>query len=152
MGRLGVGPAVDLTAANKALGSINSSTIAAAGTGGLGALDPFTFGEAVISFDAIFPNSDQCGALGSAYLKSRSSTSFQSEVKDFIAPERISLSNCTSMTTTAQSSVTLGQPIFDVAHLTGRRSAREARSRSRRLGPTIPLARARRRSRRLPFR
>ena len=113
------GSPVDLTAANKALGSINSSAIAANDSGGLGALDPFTFGEAVISFDAVFPNPDVCGAVGSVYMKSRSSTSFQSEVKDFIAPEQVSLSNCTSMTTTAQSSVTVGQPIFDVAHLTG---------------------------------
>ena len=113
------GPPQDLTAANEALGSINSSTIAATDSGGLGALDPLTFGEAIISFDAIFPNSDSCGALGSAYLKSRSSDSFQSELKDFIAPEQISLSNCTSLTTTAQASVTLGQPIFDVAHLSG---------------------------------
>ncbi len=113
------GPPVDLTAANKALGSINSSTIAANNSGGLGALDPFTFGEAIISFDAVFPSPDVCGAVGSVYMKSRSSTSFTSEVKDFIAPEQVSLSNCTSLTTTAQSSVTVGQPIFDVAHLTG---------------------------------
>jgi uncharacterized repeat protein (TIGR01451 family) len=113
------GAPVDLTAANKALGSINSSTIAAADSGGLGALDPFTFGEAIISFDAVFPNPDVCGAVGSAYMKSRSSDSFQAEIKDFIAPEHVSLTNCTSLTTTAQNSVTLGQPIFDVAHLSG---------------------------------
>ena len=113
------GPPTDLTATGKALGSINSSAIAAAGSGGLGALDPLTFGEAIISLDAIFPNPDACGAVGSAFVKSRSSDSFQSEIKDFIAPESVSLTNCTSLTTTAQSSVTLGQPIFDVAHLSG---------------------------------
>jgi uncharacterized repeat protein (TIGR01451 family) len=113
------GPATDVSASGQALGSINDSAIAAADSGGLGDLDSLTFGEAIISFDAIFPNSDQCGALGSAYLKSRSSDSFQSEIKDFISPEQISLTNCTALTTTAQNSVTLGQPIFDVAHLTG---------------------------------
>jgi uncharacterized repeat protein (TIGR01451 family) len=113
------GPATDMTTTGDALGSINTSPIAAADSGGLGALDALTFGEAVISFDAIFPNPEQCGALGSAYMKSRSSDSFQAEIKDFIAPERVSLSNCTSLTTNAQSPVTLGQPIFDVAHLTG---------------------------------
>ena len=44
----------DLTAANQALGSINTSAIAAANSGGLGSLDAFTFGEASISFAAIF--------------------------------------------------------------------------------------------------
>ena len=73
----------------------------------------------MISFDAIFPNPDVCGAVGSVYMKSRSSTSFTSEIKDFIAPLGVSLSNCTSLTTTAQTPVTLGEPIFDVAHLTG---------------------------------
>src|SRR5262249_25616690 len=56
---------------------------------------------------------------GSAYVKSRSSASFQAEIKDFIAPGQISLSNCTSLTTTATSSVTLGSTIHDVAHLSG---------------------------------
>src|SRR6266566_1788642 len=106
---------------NTSLGSINSSAIAATDSGGIGALDPFTFGEAAISFDALFPNLQpgQCGALGSAYLKSRSSDSFQAEVKDFIAPEKISLSNCTSLTTSATPSVTIGSTIHDVATLSG---------------------------------
>src|SRR6266566_990210 len=113
------GPAIDMTASGQALGSVNTTAIAAADAGSVGALDAFTFGEAAIAFDAIFPNPSECGSLGSVYVKSRSSDSFQSEIKDFIAPESVSLSNCTSMTTTAQSSVTIGQPIFDVAHLTG---------------------------------
>ena len=106
------------------LGSINSTAILAAASGGptptgLGSLDPFTFGEALISFDAIFPTPDVCGAVGSVYMKSRSSTAFNSEIKDFIAPLGVSLTNCTSLTTTAQTPVTLGQSISDVAHLTG---------------------------------
>ena len=81
-----------------ALGAVNTSTIPSAETGGatgglttaLGSQDPFTFGEAAISFAALFP-SGTCGSFGSAYLKSRSSTSFTSEVKDFIAPERVQI-------------------------------------------------------------
>jgi uncharacterized repeat protein (TIGR01451 family) len=117
------GPPVDLTAANEALGSINTSAITAADSGGLGSLDPLTFGEAAISFDALFGDlqSGQCGALGSAYLKSRSSDSFQAELKDFIAPESVSISNCATpvLTTTASGPVTVGQAIHDVAHLSG---------------------------------
>src|SRR3954451_4897028 len=113
------GAPTDMTAAGKALGSVNTTDLTAADSDGIGPLDAYTFGEAVISFDAIFPNPQTCGALGSAFLKSRSSTSFNSEIKDFIAPSKVTLSNCTSLTTTAQSPVTLGQPISDIAHLTG---------------------------------
>jgi uncharacterized surface anchored protein len=35
-----------------------------------------------------------CRAFGSAYVKSRASTSFQSEVKDFVAPVDINIANC----------------------------------------------------------
>jgi uncharacterized repeat protein (TIGR01451 family) len=109
-----------MTAAGNALGSVNTTAIAPADADGIGGLDAFTFGEAVISFDAIFPHSGgACGTLGSAFLKSRSSTSFNSEIKDFVAPSKVSLTNCTLLTTTAQSPVTLGQSISDVAHLTG---------------------------------
>src|SRR4051812_36998128 len=113
------GAPMDMTAAGNALGSVNETDLTAAESDGIGPLDAFTFGEAAISFDAIFPNPQTCGALGSAFLKSRSSTSFNSEIKDFIAPSKVTLSNCTSLTTTAQSPVTLGQPISDVAHLAG---------------------------------
>jgi hypothetical protein len=113
------GAATDITASGQALGSVNTSAIAAADSDGLGGQDPVTFGEASISFAALFPNPAQCGTLGSVYLKSRSSDSFQAELKDFVAPERVSISNCTAMTTTAQSAVAIGAPIFDVAHLSG---------------------------------
>ena len=79
------GPATDLTASGKATGSINTSAILAADSDGLGALDPRTFGEATVDMDAIFP-SGTCAALGSAFLKSRSSFAFDAEIKDFIAP------------------------------------------------------------------
>ncbi|HSA49215.1 MAG TPA: Ig-like domain-containing protein, partial [Yinghuangia sp.] len=108
-----------------ALGSVNTTSIPAnqaGGTiaaGGLGPLDPFTFGEAAISFDALFPPGSDCRTFGSAYVKSRSSDSFNSELKDFIDPQRVSISNCTSLITTATESVTIGSPISDTATLAG---------------------------------
>src|SRR5262249_17794221 len=113
--------------------------IAAADSGGLGGFDQLTFGEAAISFDALFPNleSGQCGALGSAFVKSRSSDSFTAELKDFIAPEKISLSNCTSLTTTA-TSAPIGSPIHDVAHLSGGTSAAGGTITFKAYGPNDP--------------
>jgi Prealbumin-like fold domain len=53
------------------------------------------FGEASINLTCagIVP-SGACESFGSAYVKSRSSTSFTSEIKDFIAPVSVSFSNC----------------------------------------------------------
>jgi len=108
-----------------ALGSINTTTIPATETGGatgglttaLGQQDPFTFGEAAISFDALF-GEGACGQFGSAYLKSRSSDSFSAELKDFVPPEQVEIGNCPSaLTTNATQSVTLGNPISDTATL-----------------------------------
>ncbi len=117
------GPSTDLTAAGEALGTVNTTAIAATDSGGLGALSSFTFGEASISIAALFPNLGdlQCGTLGSAFVKSRSSDSFQSEIKDFIAPQSVTISNCATptLTTTASGPVTVGQTIHDVAHLSG---------------------------------
>src|SRR5262249_9432059 len=105
---------------NTSVGSINSSTIPATEAGTLGSLDPLTFGEAAISLKAIFTNPAQCGTIGSVYVKSRSSDSFQAEIKDFIAPERVNVNACPTMTTNATPGpVTVGSPIHDVAHLTG---------------------------------
>ncbi len=108
-----------------ALGSVNTTTIPASETDGatgglttaLGSQDPYTFGEAAINFDAIF-GTGSCGTFGSAYLKSRSSDSFTAEIKDFVPPERVNISNCPSgLTTTATASATVGDPISDTAHL-----------------------------------
>jgi hypothetical protein len=101
-----------------ALGSVNTSTIASADSGGLGSQDPFTFGEAAINFNALFTGGT-CGSFGSAYLKSRSSDSFTAEIKDFISPERVNITNCTTLTTSATASVTIGSPISDTATLSG---------------------------------
>jgi len=62
------------------------------GTNNVGAL---RFGETAINLTAagVFP-SGTCEAFGSAFLKSRSSASFPAEVKDFVAPVPVSISNC----------------------------------------------------------
>ena len=54
-----------------------------------------TFGEAAINLtdSGIFP-AGQCTSFGRAYLKSRSSDSFNSAIKDFIAPTSVNVNNC----------------------------------------------------------
>jgi hypothetical protein len=56
------------------------------------------FGETAIDLTAagVFPPGT-CEAFGSAFLKSRASASFTAEVKDFIAPIPINISNCGSI-------------------------------------------------------
>ncbi len=76
-----------------AAGTINSSPIPAAESDGLGAKSARTFGEAQIDLRLLFqPN--KCASFGSAMLKSRSSDSFTSQLKDFVAPVSINLQNC----------------------------------------------------------
>jgi hypothetical protein len=87
------GPATDLTASNKATGSINTSPIPAGEADGLGAHSARTFGEAQIALSAIF-DPTKCTSFGSAYLKSRSSDSFTAALKDFVPPQSINISNC----------------------------------------------------------
>src|SRR5215207_1547089 len=111
------GPATVLTEQNpvEAAGSINTSNIA---DSALGSLSPRTFGEAQVTFDALF-GEGQCGSFGSAYLKSRSSDSFTAALKDFVPPEKVNVSNCPStITTDATDTATLpaGQ-ISDTATL-----------------------------------
>src|SRR5262249_1823204 len=117
-------PPTDLTASGDAVGSINTAQIPKTESGGLGdpntGLDPLTFGEAAISFKAIFSNPALGGTIGSAFVKSRSSDSFQAEIKDFIAPEKVNVNVCPKVTTTATPGpVTVGSTIHDVAHLSG---------------------------------
>jgi len=54
-----------------------------------------TFGEAAVDLTAagVFPPGE-CLNFGSAYLKSRSSDSFNAETKDFVAPAEITINNC----------------------------------------------------------
>jgi len=62
-------------------------------------LDPLTFGEASVDLQTsgIFA-AGECVSFGSAYLKSRSADSFTSELKDFIAPTSINITNCSPKT------------------------------------------------------
>ncbi len=99
-----------------AVGSVNRTTIPANKANGIGpnGLDPFTFGEASISFAALFPEGT-CGGFGSAYLKSRSSDSFTAALKDFIAPKQVNINNCPAPIRTAQfvvpqDTATVGEP------------------------------------------
>jgi uncharacterized surface anchored protein len=90
------GNPVALNGTNSA-GSINTSAIPAADADGLGAHSARTFGEAQLRLAAIFPDPTVCLSFGSAYLKSRSSDSFSSALKDFIAPQPVNVSNCGSI-------------------------------------------------------
>jgi hypothetical protein len=120
------GPATVLNP--NAIGSINTSLIPANQAGGnpptgLGSLDPRTFGEAAISFSALF-GQNTCGSFGSAYLKSRSSDSFTAALKDFVPPTAVSISNCAALTTNASNGTqataqTIGGSISDTATLSG---------------------------------
>ncbi|MCF4120690.1 prealbumin-like fold domain-containing protein [Antribacter sp. KLBMP9083] len=92
------GGATDLTQIGQATGTINSSAIPDAESAGLGPLDPRTFGEASVDLDFLFGETGECVSFGSAFLKSRSSTSFTSQLKDFIKPITVDISNCGSIT------------------------------------------------------
>jgi hypothetical protein len=90
------GNRVDLTAAGDAEGAVNTGTV----TDPVPPDAPRTlttglFGEAAINLTAagVFP-AGTCTAFGSTFLKSRSSSSFPAEVKDFIAPQPVNISNC----------------------------------------------------------
>jgi hypothetical protein len=91
---------LNLTAAGFAEGAINTGTVHDDNRPPLGGADlpGFTFGEAGINLtDAdVFPQ-NQCVHFGSAFLKSRSSASFTAELKDFIAPIPVDISNCGSL-------------------------------------------------------
>jgi hypothetical protein len=97
------GNRVDLSAAGFAQGAVNS---AANNPPNGDVVDPIApsaprtltaglFGEAAINLTAagVFP-AGTCTAFGSTFLKSRSSSSFPAEIKDFIAPQQVNISNC----------------------------------------------------------
>jgi hypothetical protein len=87
------GNRVDLSAAGFAEGAVNAVTV----TDPIAnvSLPALTFGEAAVNLTAagVFP-AGTCVAFGSVFLKSRSSASFPSEVKDFVAPQPVNISNC----------------------------------------------------------
>jgi hypothetical protein len=84
---------VDLTGAGFAQGAVNAVNVTDPISGQ--ALTAGLFGEAAINLTAagVFP-AGTCAAFGSTFLKSRSSSAFGSEVKDFIAPQALNISNC----------------------------------------------------------
>jgi hypothetical protein len=89
------GPKTDL-GATEAIGAINQVPILAANSDGListGSMAARTFGEASFDLSAVSGN-DSCVSFGSAMLKSRSSDSFTSQLKDFIRPIPVSSQNC----------------------------------------------------------
>jgi hypothetical protein len=93
------GPAQDLTAAAQAAGTINNTAIPAAESDGLSATNPIsarTFGEAQLDLDFVF-DENECESFGSAFLKSRASDSFTSQLKDFIKPVPVNITNCGSV-------------------------------------------------------
>ena len=87
---------VNLTSSNIATGSINTAPILNAVSDGLGAMSSRTFGEATVDWDQIAGGSS-CTSFGSAYLKSRSSDTFTSALKDFIAPVGTGFDSCGSV-------------------------------------------------------
>jgi hypothetical protein len=87
------GNRVNLSAAGFAEGAVNTATVTDPIAGV--SLPGLTFGEAAVNLTAagVFPTGT-CEAFGSAFLKSRSSASFPAEVKDFVAPQPVNISNC----------------------------------------------------------
>lgn len=87
------GNRLNLSAAGIAEGAVNTVTVndPIANV----SLPALTFGEASINLTAagVFP-SGTCAGFGSAFLKSRSSASFPAEVKDFVAPQPVEITNC----------------------------------------------------------
>ena len=112
-----------------------------------GTLSPRTFGEASINLQAsgIF-EPGVCRLFGRAYVKSRSSDSFTSEMKDFIAPIPVRITNCAPVTLNntawaeadnfAPSGGNLGDAISD----TGKIEVTESASASLSVPTTMQLA------------
>ena len=87
---------MDLTGTD-AIATIQNASIPAAQSDGLvpgpTAMAPRTFGEMQLDLDFIF-DEDTCESFGSAFVKSRSSDSFTSQLKDFIKPIPVNITNC----------------------------------------------------------
>jgi hypothetical protein len=92
---------INLSDAGEADGAVNAGPVDDPITVGdqenIRSLEANTFGEAGIDLTAagVFPLvPTECLSFASAFLKSRASASFTSEVKDFIAPAPIEIGNC----------------------------------------------------------
>jgi hypothetical protein len=89
------GDRLDLTAAGDAEGAVNAGTISEPLAGGN--LTTGLFGEAAIDLTQAGVFGSGCSAFGTTFLKSRSSSSFGAELKDFIAPVDVNINNCGSI-------------------------------------------------------
>jgi hypothetical protein len=103
-------------------GATNSQTISE-NLGGLPAVSrpAQQFGEASINLSCagVVP-ANSCEPFSSAYVKSRSSTSFTSEIKDFIAPVALHISSCGALKITKASSKSAATPLKGATfHITG---------------------------------
>ena len=80
-------------------GAVNTGNIVDPLQTGSPTLGAGLFGEAAIDLTnaGVFPPGT-CESFGSTFAKSRSSSSFTAEIKDFIAPVPVSISNCGSIT------------------------------------------------------
>ncbi len=80
-------------------GAVNTGTVTDPLQSPAASLGPGLFGEAAIDLTAagVFPPG-VCEAFGSTFVKSRSSSSFTAEIKDFIAPVAVNISNCGTIT------------------------------------------------------
>jgi Prealbumin-like fold domain len=81
-----------MLSAGQAVGLVNASTFTdpysnqSVGVGG--------FGEAAVDLTAAGVFGSACETFGSAWVKGRTSTSPSAELKDFIAPTKVDISNC----------------------------------------------------------
>jgi hypothetical protein len=84
----------DSIAAVNNLGSVNDP-LSPTGANYINPVPALQFGETAIDLTkaGVFP-AGTCTAFGSAFVRSRSSSSFTAEIKDFIAPIPINISNC----------------------------------------------------------
>jgi uncharacterized repeat protein (TIGR01451 family) len=116
------GPATTLSpAANDVAGSVNTISVPDPFAPSPTMLSPYTFGEARINLQqsGIF-ESNVCRQFGRAYLKSRSSDSPSSALKDFIAPVAIDVSSCvpTDLNNRAWADADEQDPISDTGKIT----------------------------------
>lgn len=106
------GPANNIADAGLATGTINQTAIPDGESDGLGPMSARTFGEASIDLSVIFDD-QSCTSFGSAMLKSRASDSFTSQLKDFIKPVGITLTNCGQVRITKQTDPDGDTTLFD---------------------------------------
>ncbi len=89
----------NLTGLGDAEAQVNTAPINDQRISGNSALGTGLFGEASINLTAagVFPP-NTCKALGTVFVKSRSSSSFTAEIKDFIAPVPVNVNTCGTIT------------------------------------------------------